>query len=78
MRRCGYSATITCYHLNRLQSYFCSCTNDYIVCFVSLLFVVLLCPAIPIHVVTFLLLYCVCVCVYMKSGWVSYSVCNEN
>jgi len=27
-RRCGYSATMTWYHLNKLQSYFCSCTDD--------------------------------------------------
>ena len=56
--RCDYSATMICYHLNKLQSYLCiwpdDCTVSTIVCFVSLLFAVLLCHAIPVHVVTFL------------------------
>ena len=63
MRRCGYSATITCYHLNRLQSYFCSCAIDhiyYIVCCVSLLFVVLL-WIIPTCCYIFTVILCVCV-----------------
>jgi len=48
--RCGYSATMTCYHLNKLQSYFCSCTETVstirIVCSDSQLCVILLCATI--------------------------------